>query len=333
MNRATNEPLLECVPNFSEGENIETIEKIAQVIRTVPDVYLLDIDRSAAAQRTVFSFAGKPEAVIEAAYKAIQCASNYIDMQQQKGVHPRIGAADVCPLVPLKNMSIEVANQYAHQLAKRVGECLEIPTYLYEHSQQQLHRKWLPQIRKGQYEGLAQKLQQEEWQPDYGPHKMNVKSGACIIGVRDILVAFNISLNTQDETKVQSIAKQLRTQSQSATALPKLRAIGWYMADYANAQVSFNLLDYKQTSVLNVFLACKQLAEEMGLEIVGSELIGLMPLACLEEVQQYCEKISLVHQNNERNYQAAIDFLKIEQLKPFSVQDKILEFALAKHQL
>lgn len=321
--------ILECIPNFSEGVNADTLEKIAEAIRSVEGVWLLHIDQSAAANRTVFTFAGKPVAVVEAAFAAIKVAAEHIDMRTQLGVHPRIGATDVCPLVPLYGMTMEEADDYAQKLGKRVGDELQIPVFMYENSQAQTHRKALPQIRKGQYEGLKEKMKSAEWQADYGPTAMNESSGATVIGARAILVAFNISLNTNDVAIADWIAAQMRGNSKSDNALPKLRAIGWYMADYQQAQVSFNLLDFKTSSPIQVWETCKRLAAEKGVELVGSEVIGLIPEACLLEAGRFA--LENDNATTNQSVQAAIDYLGLNKLKPFDPEEKILERALAKH--
>jgi glutamate formiminotransferase len=324
--------ILECVPNFSEGQNEVTLQKIAAVIRSVPNVWLLHQDVSPAANRTVFTFAGEPNAVVEAAFKAIEVAAQSIDMRTQIGVHPRIGATDVCPLVPLYGMTMEEADACAQQLAESVGRVLSIPVYLYEYSQLQKHRKSLPQIRKGQYEGLKEKIKLADWQPDFGPTEMNEIAGATVIGARDILVAFNISLNTSNVKVAESIAAQMRTQSKSPVALPSLRAIGWYMADYEQAQVSFNLLDYKTTSPLAVWQLCQNLAEVVGVDLVGSEVIGLIPETCLLETGTFAlEEKNATNFSKEFIIAAAIEYLGLEKLKPFNPQEKILEWVLGRY--
>ncbi|MDI9320939.1 MAG: glutamate formimidoyltransferase [Phycisphaerales bacterium] len=324
--------ILACIPNFSEGQNEAILQKIAAAIVSVSDVWLLHQDVSHAANRTVFTFAGKPEAVVEAAYRAIQVAAECIDMRRQLGVHPRIGATDVCPLVPLYGMSMEEANACAQQLAKWVGTELNIPVYLYEHSQTQHNRRALPQIRKGQYEGLKEKMKQPEWLSDFGPHEMNESAGATVIGARGILVAFNISLNTKDVTIADTIAAQMRAQSKSPNALPKLRAIGWYMADYEQVQVSFNLLDYTITSPLVVWQKCSALAAAAGVSLVGSEVIGLIPEACLLEAGTFALKEKGASDfNKESIITTAIDYLALNSLKAFIPQEKILEWVLAKY--
>jgi glutamate formiminotransferase/formiminotetrahydrofolate cyclodeaminase len=330
-------PVLECVPNFSEGVDVSIIRSIADSVRRVAGAHLLHTDTSPAANRTVLTFAGAPEAVVEAAFQAIGRAAELIDMSKQAGVHPRIGATDVCPLIPLAGMTMPHADEYAHRLGERVGRELNIPVYLYEYSSKASHRRALPDIRKGQYEGFAEKMLLPDWAPDFGPKTFTPRSGATVIGARDLLVAFNISLNTDDVNIANQIAALLRASGylkggmRIPGLLPKVRAIGWFMADYNQAQVSFNLLDYRITSPLQAFEACKEAARELGVSIAGSEVIGLIPEACLLEAGVFAtrsrgevpimEKEMLVHE--------AIQHLGLGRLKPFLPHEKILEWALA----
>lgn len=336
----TTEKTIECIPNISEGRDQQKIDIIANAIKSIKGAHLLHIDSSAAANRTVFTFAGNPNAVTEAAFKMIQKTSELIDMTQQEGVHPRVGAVDVCPVVPLYNVSMEEAISYTKQLGQRVGESLQIPVYLYEHSAKENYRRALPAIRKGQYEGFEEKMKDPKWQPDFGPKKFNKETGATIIGVRNILVAFNIALNTKDVNIANTIAKKMRTSGYIKTEngtnvkvpglFPKLRAIGWYMKDYEIAQVSFNLLDYSITSPLKVWETCKILAEEMGIEIIGSEVIGLIPEACLLEAGNHATTQNQQNMNNSKQpfIHSAIDLMGLNKLKPFDPQEKVLEYAL-----
>jgi glutamate formiminotransferase/formiminotetrahydrofolate cyclodeaminase len=334
-------PILECVPNISEGRDLQKIEAIAEAIRSVPGAHLLNTDASPAANRTVYTFAGAPEPVSEAAFRMIAKAAELIDMTSQYGVHPRIGATDVCPLVPLSGLSMEEADAYANELAAWVGADLNIPVYLYEHSATSAHRTALPDIRKGQYEGLADKMKRPDWAPDYGPAAFNPKTGATIIGARDILVAFNISLDTADLDAANRIAARLRTSGYFVQAdgtrtrvpgmLEKTRAIGWHMADYGHDHVSINLLDYRITSPLLAWEACSRLAQELGISLNGSEVIGLLPEGCLLEAGSYAmrsrgeepltEHSLLVHE--------AIRYMGLDKLKPFHPREKVLEYALA----
>lgn len=332
--------ILECVPNFSEGRDKTKIDAIAEAIRSVPGAHLLHIDISPAANRSVMTFAGEPEAVVEAAFQAIRKAAEVIDMRTQEGVHPRIGATDVCPLVPLANMTMDEAIGWSRILGNRVGSDLNIPVYMYEYSAVQHHRRALPDIRKGQYEGFAAKITHAEWLPDYGPAVFTPITGATVIGARDILVAFNISLNTTDVEKANYVADRIRERGHLKTEdgkktrvpglLPKLRAIGWYMADYEAAQVSMNLIDYRITSPLAVWNTCKALAQEVGADLVGSEVIGLIPEACLFEAGTYVylKNHQKVPEDTEILIEAAIKYLGLDKVKPFEPQSKILEHAL-----
>lgn len=337
----TTKPVLECVPNFSEGRNEKIIAAIAAAIRTVPGQHLLHVDSSPAANRTVMTFAGDPEAVCEAAFQGVKMAGQLIDMRRQAGVHPRIGATDVCPLVPLANMSMAEADACAQKLGARIGAEAGIPVYLYEYSQQRKYRRSLPAIRKGQYEGFAEKMKLPDWAPDFGPARFVPATGATVLGARELLVAFNISLATADVNKAVTIAEKLRSSGRMALQdgelarqpglLKKTRAIGWYMADYEQAQVSFNLLDYRITSPLAAFEACRQLAAQEGIEVAGSELIGLMPEACLLEAGSFSflSKGQAVPEDKILLLEAGTSYLMLDKLKPFSMQEKILEAAWA----
>ena len=340
--------LLECVPNFSEGNNDTIINAIAAAISSVNGQRLLHIDKSPSANRTVYTFAGEPQAVTEAAFAAIETATELIDMRQQSGTHPRLGATDVCPLIPLENMAREEAVYWSEQLAKRVNKSLHIPVYMYEHSARQNYRRSLPEIRKGQYEGLFQKLNQPEWQPDYGGYDtaneaIIRKAGAVIIGARDILVAFNISLDTRDEKIAQAIARQLRTSGyreknsgqpviHHAGLLPAVRAIGWYMDDFDCAQVSMNLLDYKLTAPLKVWEICKSIAAQYDVSLVGCEVVGLIPEACVREAGLFAlgwkDSSSYTKAAVDKIIQAGISYLGLDKVKAFNPDEKILEYVL-----
>lgn len=321
----SSQDIMECVPNFSEGRDEKIIQSIAAAIRRVPGQQLLHIDASPSANRTVMTFAGHPEAVAEAAFRAIKVAAEMIDMRRQLGVHPRLGATDVCPMVPLREMNMAEAVYWSDQLAQRVGRDLGIPVYLYEAAARQNYRRALPDIRKGQYEGLGPKMLREGWLPDYGfePGKTGEgyqRTGATIIGARNILVAFNISLNTKDIHIAREIAKRMRSRD---GGLEAVRAIGWMMEDFDCAQVSMNLLDYRLTSPLKAWEVCRQYAAEYGVTPVGCEVVGLIPEACLKEAGG--------RKGPTADFlQQAIDYLGLDKVKPFDPQQKVLEYALQR---
>lgn len=279
------EKLLECVPNFSEGRNLQIIEKIASSIKHIHEVNLLHVDSGFSVNRTVMTFLGPPDLVIEAAFQAIKTAGEEINMEEQIGSHPRIGATDVCPLIPLKGLTFEEANSYALRLAERVGKELSIPTYLYEFSSKYKHRRKLADIRRGGYENFSEKMKLSEWKPDYGPYTFNPKTGATVVGVRKILVAFNINLNTDDPKIASKIASQIREGGNNG--LFGVRAIGWFIPEFKFAQVSLNITDYKATPIYQVFERCKDVALNYGVLVTGSELIGMIPKDALIESGRY----------------------------------------------
>lgn len=315
--------IMEAVPNISEGRRTDVIENIAERVKNASPARILHVDSNADANRTVFTLAGEPDDVRKSAFVLIQSAAELIDMRFHSGAHPRIGAVDVCPFVPVKNMTLDEAAQQAKKLAKDTAEKLNIPVYLYEANAQTMERKNLAFIRKGEYESLPQKL--KELPPDFGPHEFseNVqKTGATVIGARNFLIAFNISLNTRDVTAVKQIASVLREKN---GGLPTIKAIGWYMADYQCAQVSFNLTDYKTTGLAQVFEACKQEAARRGLAVTGSELIGLAPEDALLNAGRFYapgleEKTALL--------ETAVRKLGLNKIRSFNIQERILEYRL-----
>jgi glutamate formiminotransferase/formiminotetrahydrofolate cyclodeaminase len=267
--------IIECVPNFSEGRDPSVINAIAKEIESVAGVRLLDIDQGYAANRTVFTFAGEPEAVKLAAMKAIKKATELIDMTKHKGEHPRIGACDVVPFVPISGVSMEECVQIAHEVGKWVAEELKVPVYMYEEAATRPERKSLPNIRKGEYEGLPEKLKDPEWYPDYGKPEFNPKSGAYVIGAREFLIAYNVNLNTKDKRLANNIAKRIRETGytikdekgetkQIPGLLPYVRAIGWYIDEYGIAQISINLTNYKKTPLWKVFETLRGGSSEGG---------------------------------------------------------------------
>jgi glutamate formiminotransferase/formiminotetrahydrofolate cyclodeaminase len=287
------------------------------------------------------SFAGQPQAVTKAAFGAIEAAAKHIDMRKQAGVHPRIGATDVCPLVPLGGMPVAHAVQWSKVLGERVGKELGIPVYLYEQSATSGHRVALPDIRKGQYEGFGEKMRRPEWAPDYGPVEFNERTGATVIGARQLLVAFNISLRGADASVAAQIAARLRERGymeqyeggkrRVSGMLPRVRAIGWHQPDYGQAQVSMNLLDYGATSPLQAYEACCILAGEYGVEVAGSEVIGLIPEACLLEAGAFA---FLKKGQNTGDMpakllvNAGIAYMGLDKVRPFDAQEQVLEWAL-----
>ena len=333
-----NKPIIECVPNFSEGRNLKTIEAIAQVIRCVNNVQLLHIDRGAAANRTVFTFVGEPEAVIEAAFLAIKKAGERIDMRLQQGAHPRIGATDVCPLVPIANIEMEEVIFYAKKLGRRVAEALDIPVYLYEYAATNEARKNLANIRAGEYEGLETKMQLPEWKPDFG-QQFNAKTGATAIGARDFLVAYNVNLNTNSVAIANKIARAVRESGRilkdeqgNKIRIPgkckALKAIGWYIEEYGKAQVSMNLTNIALTAIHEAFEACKAEATTLGVQVTGSELIGLTPLAPLLKAGQFYIQNQKA---SEKEYiQAAIEHLGLSELAPFLPEERVIEYKFSK---
>lgn len=331
--------IIECIPNFSEGQNPNTLKAIATAIKEVDGVKLLHIDQGKAANRTVFTFAGTPKFVVEAAYRAIKIAGELIDMRQQKGEHPRIGATDVCPLVPIANITMEEVKELAMNLASRVGD-LGIPVYLYEHSAKTLQRKNLATIRSGEYEGLAKKMQLSEWQPDFG-EKFNAKTGATVIGARDFLIAYNANLNTDSVEIANEIARAIRTSGKIITnelgekiriagQCKSLKAIGWYIEEYKQAQVSMNLTNFKITGIHTAYEACKNVAEKYGVKVTGSELIGLIPLdAILAAGLFYLQKEGQsINQAEKMIIETAVKHLGLADLRPFNYKERIIEYLL-----
>ncbi len=291
MNLNSASQLIECVPNFSEGKDEKIIRQIADAIQAVEGVKLLGIDPNKDANRTVITFAGVPTAVCEAAFQAIKKAGELIDMSKQKGAHPRIGATDVCPLVPLQGISMEETVEYARNLAQKVGTELAIPVYCYENAAFSAERRNLAFLRKGEYEGLAEKMKNPSFFPDFGEPIFNAKTGATVIGARDILIAYNFSLNTKSVEIAKQIAAEIRESGYTKIEngqkikiegkLKHLKAIGWYMESYGLAQVSTNLTNFRKTTLTMVFEEITKIAEKYGAQVVGTELIGLLPLKAL----------------------------------------------------
>ena len=338
--------LIECVPNFSEGASKEVIDKITQEISSVEGVNLLDVDAGKDTNRTVVTFIGNPEAVIEAAFKSIKMASQLIDMTKHKGEHPRMGATDVCPLIPVSGVSMKDCISLSKKLARRVGEELLIPVYLYEESSDISYRRNLSDIRKGEYESLEDKLKEKEWKPDYGPLQINRRSGATAIGARNFLVAYNINLNTRDKKIASDIAldireagrakrdrngKILRKKDGSMIKVPgtlkSTKAVGWYIDEYNKAQVSMNLTNYKVTSIEAAFEEVRKQANKRGVRVTGSEIVGLVPKESLLNAGIYYlrkQKRSTAIPDTDI-IDIAIDSLGLNEISEFNQDSSIVE--------
>ena len=343
--------LMECVPNFSEGKDNAILDAIAGAIKSVKGVVLLDMDPGADTNRTVFTLAGEPEAVVEAAFQAIKKAAELIDMSKHKGAHPRMGATDVCPFIPISEMTMDECVEYAKKLGKRVGEELGIPVYLYEYAATKEDWKNLANIRSGEYEALSEKAKDPYWKPDFGPHTFNAKSGATAIGAREFLIAYNINLNTRDKKKASDIAQIIRESGRPArdkngkllkdengkpVNIPGLfshcKAVGWFIESYDRAQISINLTNYKVTPPQLVLEKVRELASEMGMQVTGSELVGLIPKAALVEAGKfYLQRLNESTGIPEKMImQTAIQSMGLAELAPFEVDKKVIEYAIAR---
>jgi len=317
--------IMEAVPNISEGRNTRLIRQIARRAEAASFARVLHTDSNADANRTVFTLAGEPREVRKSAFALIEAAAESIDMRFQAGAHPRLGATDVCPFVPVCGMTIKEAADEARKLAQDVGEKLNIPVYLYEACASAPERKNLAVLRKGEYESLPQKL--KELPPDFGPAEFSLsvqKTGAAVIGARNFLIAFNISLNTRETGPAKEIASVLREKN---GGLKTVKAIGWYMQDYRCAQVSFNLTDYKTTGLAQAFEACRKEAAKRGLQITGSELIGLAPEeALLNAGQFFAPELT----DATALLETAVRELGLNKIRPFNLRERILEYVLQR---
>ncbi|MBS9766201.1 MAG: glutamate formimidoyltransferase [Flavobacteriaceae bacterium] len=345
--------LLECVPNISEGCDTSIINAIADEIRSVEGVKLLNIDSGKAANRTVYTFIGIPEKVVEASFRMVQKALELIDMRHHQGRHPRLGAVDVCPFVPVQNVTMEEAVEYAHQLGERVGTELGIPIYFYANASKNTQRQNLASCRSGQYEGLKEKLQQPKWKPDFGTFEFTetvAKFGAMMISARDFLVAYNVNLNTTSAEIANDIASVIRESGRVKRdaktgeklrdtngklirikgKLKAVRSIGWYIDDFKKAQVSCNLTDYKTTPMHLLFEEIVQQAKERGVEVTGSEVIGLLPLQTLLQAGGYfLEKEHLPTDISEiEKVRFAIEKMGLNEVKSFTLNENIVEYAV-----
>lgn len=332
--------LIECVPNFSEGNDLSLIRQITDEIEAVEGVRLLNVDPGKATNRTVVTFVGNPAAVIEAAYRAIKKAGELIDMSRHKGEHPRMGATDVCPLIPIANISMEETAAYAQQLAKRVGTELQIPVYLYEAAQPDTKRNNLSVIRAGEYEGFFKKIKLPEWKPDFGPAEFDAKRGATVIGARDFLVAYNVNLNTTSTRRANAIAFDVREAGRNVMengvkvnkpgSLKCVKAIGWFIEEYGIAQISINLTNINVTPVHIAFDEVCKKAEARGIRVTGSELVGLIPLKAMLDAGRYFlrkQKRSTGVSESEL-IKIAVKSLGLDELTPFKPEEKIIEYLL-----
>ncbi len=339
--------LVECVPNFSEGRDLEKIKSITDEIASTPNVTLLDVDPGDSTNRTVVTFIAPPEEAKEAAFKAIKKAAEILDMSKHAGAHSRIGATDVCPFVPVSGVTMEDCVKMAQDLGERVADELNIPVYLYEEAAQKIERKNLANIRTGEYEGLKEKLKNPEWAPDYGQPVFNPKSGATCIGAREFLIAYNINLNTNDRKLAQHIALNLREKGRAkrdesgniirdkdgkAIKVPgkfkEVKAVGWYIEDYGIAQISINFTNYKISPPHLVFDEAIKQAEQIGLRVTGSELVGLIPKeAMLLAGRHYIKKQGKSPGIPEEELiKTAVLSLGLNDITPFETKKKIIEY-------
>ena len=344
--------LIECVPNFIEGRDLQIIKQITEAIESVEGIRILDIDPGKATNRTVVTLVGSPEAVIEAAFQGIKKASELIDMRKHKGEHPRMGATDVCPLIPVSGITMEQTVEYAKKLGARVAKEINIPVYLYESASTTEERKNLATIRAGEYEGYAEKILKPEWKPDFGEAKFNAKSGATVIGARDFLVAYNINLNTTSTRRANSIAFDVREagrvkrKGDSVTGeiikdengnsvsvpgtLKSVKAIGWFIEEYGIAQISMNLTNINITPVHIAFDEVCKRAEERGIRVTGSELVGVIPKKSLIDAGKYFlnKQQRSIGVSEEELIKIAVKSLGLDELSPFEPKKKIIEYLL-----
>ena len=344
--------LIECVPNFSEGVNLDIIKQITDEVESVEGVRLLNVDPGKATNRTVVTFVGEPEPVIQAAFLAIKKAGELIDMSKHKGEHPRMGATDVCPLIPISNISMEETAVYAQKLAKRVGEELGIPVYLYEGAQADKKRSNLSVIRAGEYEGFFKKIKLPEWKPDFGPAEFDAKRGGTVIGARDFLIAYNVNLNTTSTRRANSIAFDVREAGRvlregdpingkiitDENGKPKsvpgslkfVKAIGWYIEEYGIAQISMNLTNIEVTPVHIAFDEVCTKAAERGMRVTGSELVGLIPLKAMLDAGKYflLKQQRSVGVSEKELIKIAIKSMGLDELGPFIPEERIIEYLL-----
>jgi glutamate formiminotransferase / formiminotetrahydrofolate cyclodeaminase len=341
--------LIECVPNFSEGRDQSVIRQISDAIESVEGVSLLDVDPGASTNRTVVTFVGDLDATVEAAFRGIKKAAELIDMRKQKGAHPRMGATDVCPFIPVSNVSWEEAIECAIRLGTRVGEELKIPVYLYEKAARDKSRANLSVIRAGEYEGFFEKITRPEWKPDFGPAIFSENSGGTVIGVRDFLIAYNVNLNTKSVRRANAVAFDVREQGRPKTQdgtpsgkqvldangepvrvpgmLKHVKGIGWFVQEYGIAQVSMNLTNIEETPLHAAFDACVESAAKRGLRVTGSEIVGMVPKKSLLEAGRYFLRKQRWSEgaSEEELIDVAVRSMGLSELKPFVPAEKVIE--------
>jgi len=345
-------PLIECVPNFSEGRDLSIIKEITDAIESVSAIRLLNVDPGKATNRTVVTFVGEPDDVVEAAFRGIQKAAQLIDMSHHKGEHPRMGATDVCPLIPISGITMEETAHYAQKLGRKVGDELQIPVYLYEAAAKIKGRTNLSEIRAGEYEGFFEKMKHDDWRPDFGPLEMNANTGATVIGARDFLIAFNVNLNTTSVRRANSIAFDVRERGRVLRdgdpitgkikkdengnpvhipgSLKSVKAIGWFIEEYGVAQISMNLTNIRDTPVHIAFDEVCKKADQRGIRVTGSELVGLLPLDCLLDAGRYFlakQQRSLGVSNTEL-IKIAVKSMGLDALGPFEPEKRVIEYLL-----
>lgn len=349
-----NHKLLECVPNFSEGRNTKIIEQIVNEVKTTKGVTLLNVDPGKATNRTVVTFVGDPESVVKAAFKLIKKSCELIDMEKHSGEHPRMGATDVCPLIPVSNVTMKEAIESSRKLAEKVGKELDVPVYLYENSATKKDRINLANIRKGEYEGLENKLKDDKWQPDFGSKKsINIKkSGATAIGARDFLIAYNINLNTTSTRRANAIAFDIREKGRikrkegkltgqvlkdkkgntiwKKGSLKHVKAIGWFIEEYGVSQISMNLTNITKTPIHIVFDEVCKKAEKRGVRVTGSELVGLIPLKSMIDAGKYFLKKQKrsCGISDEEIIKIAQKTMGLDEIEPFNPAEKIIEYKI-----
>jgi glutamate formiminotransferase/formiminotetrahydrofolate cyclodeaminase len=342
--------LVECVPNISEGRRPEIYEAVASAAAAVPGVTLLNVDPGADTNRTVITFVGEPDAVREGAFQLIKKAHELIDMSKHRGAHPRLGATDVVPFIPVAGVAMDDCAALARRLGERVGKELSIPVYLYEFAASAPHRRNLADIREGEYEGLAKKIEHRDWKPDFGPAKFNPRCGATVIGARKFLVAYNVNLNTLDKRLATRVAFDVRERGRMKRdengepildskgepvwepgILKSVKAVGWVIPEYGMAQVSINLTDLDVTPLHVAFDVCEERARERGLRVTGSEIVGLVPLSVLLDAgRHYLRKMGRPTGVSESALvQTAIRTLGLSEIKPFDPKERVIEYRLA----